>query len=518
MLSSTNLSFTHIAYLVFQSVLQVVFVSLAGFWSAYTGLLPKNAQKIISVLNVDLFTPCLIYSKMAKTLSLARILEIAVIPIFFGVSTLISYVSGSIISKLLKLDTDETNFVLGNSIFGNSNSLPVSLTLSLAYTLPNLAWDQIPNDDRDNVAARGLLYLLIFQQFGQMLRWSWGYNKLLKWSGENLHHMPPSQIQLFMENGTIARDSNTSPNATQSSNVNTDSSINPNSPVGLDRLENTRTFSHHATNVPIPIRRVGTNSMITIVDTDPNNPNIDLEEIDSRLNSDLLDNRITDDYISEGNEENSLETTPLLQESMNISTESFYDKWHTVKSKIIAVGNGIKRQLNPPLYSMLLGILIACFPSLQKELYRQDGFLFNTFSSAVAQIGSVSIPLILIVLGSNLYPSGENFKRTRNSNKLIMGSIIGRMILPSCFLLPIITVAVKYINVSILDDPIFLIVGFLLTVSPPAIQLTQITQLNEFFEAEMVDILFWGYVVLSLPVSIIVVSGAIYVLQWANPS
>lgn len=511
MLSSTNFTFTHIAYLVFQSVLQVVFVSLAGFWSTYTGLLPKNAQKIISVLNVDLFTPCLIYSKMAKTLSLAKILEIAVIPVFFGLTTLISYVSGTIVSKILKLDTDETNFVLGNSIFGNSNSLPVSLTLSLAYTLPNLAWDQIPNDDRDNVAARGLLYLLIFQQFGQMLRWSWGYNKLLKWSGENLHHMPPSQIQLFIENGTITRDNISGTNVLTNSNINANSNSS-------NRPENNRTYSHPGTNVPIPIRRVGTNSMITIVDTDPNNPNIDLEEIDSRMNSDRIDNTITNDYISEGNEDNSQETTPLLQESMNISTETLNDKWHSVKDKFIGIGMGIKRQLNPPLYSMLLGILIACFPSLQKELYRSDGFLYNTFSSAVAQIGSVSIPLILIVLGSNLYPSGENFKRTRNCNKLIMGSIIGRMILPSCFLLPIITIAVKYINVSILDDPIFLIVGFLLTVSPPAIQLTQITQLNEFFEAEMVDILFWGYVVLSLPVSIIVVSGAIYVLQWANPS
>ena len=90
------------------------------------------------------------------------------------------------------------------------------------------------------------------------------------------------------------------------------------------------------------------------------------------------------------------------------------------------------------------------------------------------------------------------------------------MILPSILLLPLITLSVKYIGGSILEDPVFLIVGFLLTVAPPAIQLTQITQINEFFEAEMADLLFWGYVVLSLPVSIVVVSSAIYVLQWAN--
>lgn len=416
MAASTGEQFTfgHLAYLVFESVLQVVIISFAGFWSAKSGLLPKKGQKIISALNVDLFTPCLIFSKLARSLSMAKILEISIIPLFFAVSTGISFFSGKIVSRFLQLDKDESNFVVANSIFGNSNSLPVSLTLSLAYTLPGLTWDQIPNDNRDNVASRGILYLLIFQQIGQMLRWSWGYNKLMRWSGENHQHMPPSQIQAHLEA--------------------------------------------------------------------------------SRLREDIS----TDDFDQE-----------VAQNS-----NPFYLKvWLKLKSFYLT----LRGYLNPPLYSMIIAILVAAIPPVQHELFHKSGFINNTFSEAVSQLGSVSIPLILIVLGSNLYPSTETFPKSHNHKRLIIGSICGRMILPSCFLLPIIVIAVKYINVSILDDPIFLVVGFLLTVSPPAIQLTQITQLNEFFEAEMSNILFWGYVVLSLPVSIIVVSAAIYVLQWANP-
>lgn len=414
-------TFSHLSYLVFQSVLQVVIIAFAGFWSAHSGLLPKNSQKIISLLNVDLFTPCLIFSKLAKSLSMAKILEIGIIPIFFALTTTISYFSGKIMSRILKLDKDESNFVIANSIFGNSNSLPVSLTLSLAYTLPDLTWDQIPNDNRDNVASRGILYLLIFQQIGQMLRWSWGYNKLMRWSGENIQHMPPSQILAYEE----------------ASNNNSDNM----------------------------------------------SPTPEVNENISSLSTSITRN------------------------------DTFWQKtWNRTKQ----ITEKIRSYLNPPLYSMILSVFVACFTPLQHELFYKDGFIRNTFSEAVIQLGSVSIPLILIVLGSNLYPSSEVFPMTYNHNKLLIGSIVGRMILPSCFLLPIITIAVKYINVSILDDPIFLVVGFLLTVSPPAIQLTQITQLNEFFEAEMADILFWGYAVLSLPVSIIVVSAAIYVLQWAN--
>ncbi|CAB4254566.1 similar to Saccharomyces cerevisiae YBR287W Protein of unknown function [Maudiozyma barnettii] len=436
-------TFSHLAYLVFESVLQVVIIALAGFWSAHSGLLPKSSQKIISLLNVDLFTPCLIFSKLAKSLSMAKIMEIAIIPIFFALTTGISFLSGKIMSMILKLDKDESNFVVANSIFGNSNSLPVSLTLSLAYTLPGLTWDQIPNDNRDNVASRGILYLLIFQQIGQMLRWSWGYNKLMKWSGENTEHMPPSQILALQESG---------------------GSI-PSPPSSSDSM----------TRPP----------------STPDSISMSVEPTDNDNDSDSL-----------------------LANSTEGNSTIRYKSWF----QVVMIFKKVRSYLNPPLYSMILSILVACITPLQHELFHKDGFINNTFAEAVTQLGSVSIPLILIVLGSNLYPSDEVFPKTKNHNKLLVGSIVGRMILPSCFLLPIITIAVKYINVSILDDPIFLVVGFLLTVSPPAIQLTQITQLNEFFEAEMADILFWGYAVLSLPVSILVVSVSMYVLQWANPS
>ena len=57
-------------------------------------------------------------------------------------------------------------------MFGNSNSLPISLVLSLAHTISGLHWSNIPGDNDQEVAARGILYLLIFQQLGQLVRWS----------------------------------------------------------------------------------------------------------------------------------------------------------------------------------------------------------------------------------------------------------------------------------------------------------------------------------------------------------
>jgi auxin efflux carrier family protein len=105
--------------------------------------------------------------------------ELAVIPVIFIVQTLVSWTVSVVVAKLFRFNTRASNFVTAMGVFGNSNSLPISLVLSLSQTLKGLHWDRIPGDNDDEVGARGILYLLIFQQLGQLVRWSWGYHVLL---------------------------------------------------------------------------------------------------------------------------------------------------------------------------------------------------------------------------------------------------------------------------------------------------------------------------------------------------
>ena len=114
-------------------------------------------------------------------------------------STGVSYWSSRIVSKALSLNSPETDFVTAMAVFGNSNSLPVSLVLTLSYTLPDLLWDDVEDDNTDKVAGRGILYLLIFQQLGQILRWSWGFNTLLRKRSQlelNTYHTKHGKIVL----------------------------------------------------------------------------------------------------------------------------------------------------------------------------------------------------------------------------------------------------------------------------------------------------------------------------------
>lgn len=51
--------FLHLMLLVFEAVLEVVFVALPGFIVARMGMFDVEAQKLVANLNIYIFTPCL---------------------------------------------------------------------------------------------------------------------------------------------------------------------------------------------------------------------------------------------------------------------------------------------------------------------------------------------------------------------------------------------------------------------------------------------------------------------------
>ncbi|GME83086.1 unnamed protein product [Ambrosiozyma monospora] len=436
---------------------------------------------MISRLNVDLFTPALIFTKLASSLSLKKLLEVIIIPILYAVTTGVSLLASGWISSLLHLTEPETNFVTAMAVFGNSNSLPVSLTLALSYTLPGLEWDDIPDDNADKIASRGLIYLLIFQQLGQMLRWSWGYNKLLKPVSEDVIYHKTSQED---EESRLIEDNDDERPSSYGSTVDSESNI----PETVN---------------PAPVQSSSQSPSPAVLELPSHElPNNQWSEGSSISSGDSLANDTASSY------KNSITSQ---QTSVNDS-----DDEHKNVNFLVSAWNTFYGWMNPPLWAMLVSVIVASIPALKYEFYEANGFVQNTLALAIKQLGSVSIPLILVVLGANLAPSAEIPPACPNYTKMIFGSLISRMVLPSLVLLPLVTFCVKYINLSIMDDPIFLITSFLLITSPPAIQLSQICQLNEIYQKEMAGVLFYGYVILTLPVTIAIVVSALECLKWAR--
>ena len=158
--------------------------------------------------------------------------------------------------------------------------------------------------------------------------------------------------------------------------------------------------------------------------------------------------------------------------------------------------------MNPPLWAMLIAVLVASVPDLQDLFFQEGSFVKNSFTDAVQSSGGVAVPLILVVLGANLARNtmakeDESFdpEEEQVGTKLLVAALISRMLLPTLIMAPMLALTAKYINVSILDDPIFIIVCFLLSGAPSALQLAQICQINNVFEKTMGKILFQSYVV-----------------------
>lgn len=91
--------------------MEVVCVSLPGYIVARSGGLDAEQQKFLANLNVALFTPCLIFTKLASQLTADKLLELAVIPVIFCVQTFVSYMVSVGVSRTFGFGKRPSNFV-----------------------------------------------------------------------------------------------------------------------------------------------------------------------------------------------------------------------------------------------------------------------------------------------------------------------------------------------------------------------------------------------------------------------
>ncbi|KAK2628118.1 hypothetical protein QTJ16_002764 [Diplocarpon rosae] len=518
----------HLILLVFEAVMEVVCVSLPGYIVARQGMFDADKQKFVANLNVALFTPCLIFTKLASQLTADKLLELAVIPVIFIIQTLVSYLVSIAVSRGFGFHKRAGNFVTAMGVFGNSNSLPISLVISLSQTLRGLHWDKIPGDNDDDVAARGILYLLIFQQLGQLVRWSWGYHVLLA---------PPDKYE-------------------ESETSDLEEARYRDEPDLIPGLDGPRE-DHHRLNASSSTASFESGSRTPItnahyagpVDSDEDEPPKKVQPTPTNGNVLLTDNNITsfpsirtptpgDDWEIPNGVRGIIPTVHLrsrrgifhvTHKIKRISQKAFgalpapgqYALARTY-SALVNFFAGLWEFMNPPLWAMLLAIIVASIPKLQHLFFADGSFIANSVTRAISQSGGVAVPLILVVLGANLARNtlpqeslDENSEENKIGTKLMIASLISRMLLPTLIMAPLLALAAKYVPVSILDDPIFVIVCFLLTGAPSALQLAQICQINGVYEGVMSKLLFQSYVIWILPSTLILVMCALEVVEWA---
>lgn len=540
---------THLVLLVFGAVLEVVCVSLPGYVIARLGHFDADKQKFLANLNVMLFTPCLIFTKLASQLNADKLLDLGVIPVIFVITTLVSYTVARVVSKLFGFNRRAANFVTAMGVFGNSNSLPISLVISLSQTLKGLHWDRIPGDNDDEVAARGILYLMIFQQLGQLVRWSWGYHILLapkdkyeEYANEAVEegrgHPDEYETQGLLEGvdvDTLGEEHRRpgSPTHTDDSAVYEPAGRTP--VGGLSRVSPNESEDEGHGGPWDPNAKPLKSGLGNGVDGTLHQYDGDHEALGRILSFPRIRNIDEPETPSgiKGLPARIGQTTKRYQaKAMNYLADTARNVYNALPTPVQSALSGMYSVwlrvygflwefMNPPLWAMLIAVFVASVPDLQELFFKDDTFVKTSVTSAISSSAGVAVPLILVVLGANL---ARNTQKQENTDpeekeigkKLLVASLLCRMLLPTLIMAPILAIFAKYVPVSILDDPIFVIVCFLLTGAPSALQLAQICQINNVYEGVMGKILFQSYVIWILPSTLLLVMCALEVVEWAK--
>jgi len=480
-----------------------------------------------------------VFTKLASQLNADKLIELGVIPIIFIIQTLVSYLVATGVSKCFGFNKRASNFVTAMGVFGNSNSLPISLVLSLSQTLKGLHWDKIPGDNDDEVGARGILYLMIFQQLGQLVRWSWGYHVLLapkdkydeysnhaaeegRYLGEAHDEGQTDPLIRGHDDGSEAGESRTlhhSRTTTQSDDLEAYDPAGRTPVLGSTTSSPMESEDEGHDNVKKPaVKRtpIAVNGQVEEYDhtedvdgilSFPRIVNTDEPEIPAGVKGLRMRNKLFFQRLETRTSTCLAKTRQRVYDALPRPLQAVLRALYSVWSR---VANFIWEFMNPPLWAMLIAVLVASVPDLQKLFFEEESFINTSVTSAIKSSAGVAVPLILVVLGANLARNTQkrddaNAEEKQIGTKLLVASLVSRMILPTLIMAPILAVFAKYVPVSILDDPIFVIVCFLLTGAPSALQLAQICQINNVYETVMGNILFQSYVIWYVhPVAVVV--------------
>lgn len=454
----------------FSSILQISMVCAIGYLMAHLGVLDKKMQGKMNKLNVSIFTPALLFSKVAFYLSPERLAELAIVPIGFVVVTLGSALASVLTSRLLRIPRGQRNFVMACAITPNSNTLPVALISSLVYAVPELHWvrDGVDNDTPNDMLGRALTYLVMFSTLGTVQRWSIGAT-LMSNVREELPEMPHDDAP--EENRSGFRDDVTD--------------------FLIDQQHRSELADHGWRRPPAmssPLRHeILTEEPESLSAPAPRAPRGGLLGVWERW------------------------VLPAIQGFLAFMTVPL---WSALISFVVA--------MLPPLQRVLL----ACTPIVDTlEQMGQCSIPLSILVLGAYFAGDDAPTTMLVNRRSHVEESSAEHeqwlelerKRKRTTWRTILAAASSRMIVTPLLLFPVLVYVCLVVRTKVVDDPVFIACACLIIGSPPALTLAQITRQragpNSNLESLISGTIFVSYIFYTAPVAILLVFGALYVDQ-----
>ncbi|KAF8319486.1 membrane transport protein-domain-containing protein [Cantharellus anzutake] len=509
-----------------QSILEVFIMCFSGWALARKGVLDKLTQKKMNLINIWLFTPCLLFSKVAFSLTPQKLKELWTIPIIFVMTTAISGMVASIISTMLRLKRSQRNFCMAASMFSNTNSLPIALIQSMVFNIKGLSWG--PDDNIDSMLGRGLGYMILYANFSTIARWSYGVHLLTQEDDELTQSALERNIGARPEGSLM---------------------VVP----GLLEVE-LRPLS--------PTRRALVQKPAAVASRDQDSPRRQRESEDGW-----------------GNNHPHLSFQTITSPSSSI--------WHSrarrTQRGLLTFLKKVHEFATFPLYASLAAFLVVLIPPVQHFLMEDVPSVRGFLESA----GACSIPITMLVLGacfyddsvlspvplmspeprratrkrktasrqtqsnvpnlhreqrpdlvpstrtesvkktfktctSDFWASFSNSRKKRLENKTTPGetttvivSCLARMVVTPLIILPPMAALAAYEVLDLFKDPVFVVSIVLLIASPPALALAQIIQTlsGDTFERLFNRTIFWAYCLFTPPLTLFYVVISLRFMQ-----
>ncbi|CAE6386351.1 hypothetical protein RSOLAG1IB_02537 [Rhizoctonia solani AG-1 IB] len=532
---------------VFACILEVFILCFAGWVLARVGILDRKTQKQLNRLNVSLFTPSLLFNKVAFSLSPEKLQELWIIPIFFVGITAVSSIVAWVLGTVFGLKRSQRNFAIAASAFQNSNSLPIALMQSLVVTVHELKWGK--GDTKDGMLGRALTYLVLYSTLGMILRWSYGVHLLAQADEETLvvNQQPAETEPLLGEpqsdatqnaQGSLSR-----PKSRVSFTIDSDQTPGSSPKAQLSHLPQSPPVPSSSTTLQVPTeqdfaRPKPGRRQTTFRDfySFPATPARSHDNIASLATSTAGD---SDDVGDVGQDDEWGSTQQLLPRVATTPTSSRLQSLiRRAKRRVMRFLKGLNEFMTIPMYAAVASLIVACVPPMQHALDKH----MQPVKGALLNAGSCSIPVTLIVLGAYFYRPKEdadaaarpvsvsssttlvgNWRENLRLSSLTKGSedaskypgetktvfiaVLSRMVITPLVLLPLMAVFTTFDIHELFVDPVFVVSIVLLISSPPALTLAQITQAasGDAFERLISRTIFWAYCVFTPPLTIIFV-------------
>ncbi|POW14757.1 hypothetical protein PSTT_02669 [Puccinia striiformis] len=533
----------------------------AGYIAAIRGIIDCKCRRQLNRLNVGLFTPALVFGKVAFFLTPEKLAGLWIIPASFAIITSVSFASAWCLGKMFRLSRLHLNVAVAGAMFMNTNTIPIALIQSLSLSLDKLKINNMDTPDKE--LGRAFSYLAVYSLLGSLLRWSYGvrllqnsdpaadekekFRKALHAGVDcekynfpssettdtrvNLNDAPmPDFIDLAVP--TRAQGAYRISGATACSYDSDIFTAFPKSNVrfsyptafgaysnligangtgkGSMRISSATVFSDDSevTQYDIdgdPRRKSYRHGQMTIPEMQScNDVAIVYDEL-PRLQP-IWENQI--DEAGEGDSQAApgQTTAPLPGEERTAHNRK---KMPPIKATHVLSGamrfiRAVEKFANPPLISSVLSIVVACIPPLQHWL---SGIQILRNSSS-QQAGRKSVK----ASHSAMEFEHSSHKSPRNQTTTIILALLSRHLITPLILLPLMYILSKFARVPILADPIFLLTTVLLIGAPPAITLSQMaTKQDGHLEKLVSRLLFWSFIFITPLTTLLLVGIAIMI-------